>query len=293
MLTFRKIELADKPLLDQYLKNQDTNLFTYCFEVLWLWRDVFEFQYAICPRNNVLFIKTYTNGVHYFLFPVGIGGNLIPCIKLILDSAKQFDCEPIIGQITPANKMLLEREMPDEFTFTANRNESEYIYLSERLRTLAGKKLQPKRNNINFLEKNFAWSTETISAKNIDECVLFSKKWNTTLHDDFEENIAFAEALQAYETLQLDTLVLRLNGNIEGISMGCALNKNVYLTLFEEANPQIRGAYSLLNREFCRTYCATYQFINRAEDAGVEGLRQAKMSYAPDVLQEVFLARRR
>ncbi|MGM9818330.1 MAG: DUF2156 domain-containing protein [Paludibacteraceae bacterium] len=291
MLTFKKIELNDKSILNSFLFDEKTNLFTYRFEVLWLWRNVFDFQYAVCEQNNVLFIKTFTKGVHYFLFPVG-SKNLQACTELILNSAKQIGCEPIIGQITPENKSLLEQTFPNQFRFESNRDEFEYLYLTEKLCSLSGKKLQPKRNNINFLTKNYACSTEPVSANNMEECFAFSHHWDTVLHSDFSENIAFYEALSAYKTLALDTLVLRLNGCIEGISIGCPLNNDVYLILFEKANPQIRGAYSLINRDFCRTYCTNYRFVNRAEDAGIEGLRKAKLSYYPDLLQEVFLAQK-
>ena len=290
MLTFKKIELSDKSVLNSYLLNEQTNLFTYNFEVLWLWRNVFDFQYAICHENNILFIKTYTNGTHYFLFPIG-SKNIRKCVELVLENATQFDSKPILGQITPENKLLLEDLFPNKFSFEANRNEFEYLYLSDRLCSLSGKKLQSKRNNINFLKKNYNWSIETISEKNINECFDFSRIWDKSLHADFIENEAFYEALNAYKSLSLDTLVLRLNGKIEAISMGCSLNENVYLILFEKANPNIRGAYSLINKEFCCKYCSRYKYINRAEDAGIEGLRRAKLSYYPDILQEVYIAK--
>jgi len=290
MLTFKKIELSDKIILNSFLSKISTNLFTYCFEVLWLWRDVFDFRYAICEQNNTLFIKTFTNGIHYFLFPIG-NKNIKECVELILTTTCQIGCKPIIGQITPENKSLLENTFPDQFHFEANRDEFEYLYLTERLCSLSGKKLQAKRNNINFLKKNFSWTTEPISNKNIEECLVFSRYWDSSLHSNFAENAAFYEALNAYKTLTLNTLVLRLNGKIEGITIGCPLNSEVYLILFEKANPQIRGVYSLINQEFCCQFCTNYKYINRAEDAGVEGLRKAKLSYFPDLLQEVYLAK--
>ena len=119
MLTFKKIELSDKSVLNSYLLNEQTNLFTYNFEVLWLWRNVFDFQYAICHENNILFIKTYTNGTHYFLFPIG-SKNIRKCVELVLENATQFDSKPILGQITPENKLLLEDLFPNKFSFEAN-----------------------------------------------------------------------------------------------------------------------------------------------------------------------------
>lgn len=293
MLEFKKISLDDKAKLLPYLSNGESRLFTFSFEVLFLWRDVFDFQYAFCKHNDILFIKTFTSGKHFFLFPLCAGNNPKACIDHILSCASALGCEPLIGQITPENKALLEEIAPGEFEFSADRNEFEYIYSTEKLITLSGKKLQPKRNNINFIEKNFQWSVEDITSKNIEECASFSEEWDKTMHEEFSENVAFNQALLYYSSLNLDGLALRINGEIQGVAFGCKLNSDVYLALFEKANPNLRGAYTLLNREFCKRYAQNFRYINRAEDAGVEGLRRAKMSYYPEILQEVYLAKKK
>ena len=52
----------------------------------------------------------------------------------------------------------------------------------------------------------------------------------------------------------------------------------------EKANPDIRGLYAFINREFAKI-CTT-RYINREEDLGFENLRKAKLSYYPDLLIE-------
>lgn len=292
MLSFRPVTLSDKELINSYLKQQHTRLFTYSFEVLFLWRNVYDFQ--IAEFDNHLLIKTYVDGCHYFLFPVG-DDNLLATLEAMLDHSFCLDCTPVIGQITPENKEVMERLMPGKFKFIPSRNEYEYLYESEKLATLSGKALQPKRNHINFVEKNYSWQFEPITSENIGECIAFNDAWDYHYNDNpeskrFIENKAINDYFLYYDKMPLDGGCIRLDGKVAGISVGTPLNDEVYLCLFEKASHIYRGAYTLINREMVRHYATGYKYVNRAEDGGVEGLRQAKLSYNPVILQEVFLA---
>ena len=57
---------------------------------------------------------------------------------------------------------------------------------------------------------------------------------------------------------------------------------------FEKANPNIRGLYQAINRDFLMHEFAATEFVNREEDMGLPGLRQAKMEYNPDHFAEKY-----
>ena len=63
------------------------------------------------------------------------------------------------------------------------------------------------------------------------------------------------------------------------------------LPTLEKADPELRGLYAVINQQFCRQAWAGVDFVNREQDLGEPGLRQAKLSYHPHHLEEKFTLR--
>ena len=59
-----------------------------------------------------------------------------------------------------------------------NRDEADYIYLSEKLASLSGSKLHGKRNHINsFLKSHPDYIYENVTENNIDDCLYVARRW--------------------------------------------------------------------------------------------------------------------
>lgn len=292
-MQFKKIKLSDWDRVLTYSQLNPTRQLNYSFEVLYLWRDICDFELA--EEDGFLFIKTFHHSKHNFLFPLG-SGDLATAVRKMETYAKEINCPFQLFQINNAQKTELERLFPDKYDIEPTRNEFEYIFESHRLANLEGKKLQPKRNHINYFINHNNWSFEKMDSSNLVEVMAYCHQWEISLDQVLDadltmESSAFMNAIESFVCLELNGGILRVDNRIVGISMGCPITTDTYLVLFEKAEAEVRGAYPMINREFVRHFCTDFRYVNRAEDNGDSGLRQAKLSYYPDILEEVYVLR--
>jgi hypothetical protein len=95
------------------------------------------------------------------------------------------------------------------------------------------------------------------------------------------EERAIYEALQNMNALDFKGGVIQINEKVEAFALGEQLNPRTAVIHIEKANPAFDGLYQLINQEFCFHEWKEIPYINREQDLGEEGLRQAKLSYHP------------
>ena len=87
--------------------------------------------------------------------------------------------------------------------------------------------------------------------------------------------------------------MITVDGRIIAYTFGEPFLQNTYLVHVEKAFPEYRGAYQVINQAFVKHILEKYPdtlLVNREDDVGNEGLRQAKMSYRPAFLIEKYSA---
>lgn len=292
-LKFKSPELNDKTIIEKLLKNQTDICSENAFGTYFLWSH--KYNTEICIKNHILFVKHYTNDF-YYEFPRGAETSeaLAEAIAELISDAKQNGCKKLkLTELTHSQKKLLENTFDDMFEITPKREEYEYIYNAEDLKQLRGKKYHSKRNHIAKFDRLFKWKYQPIGINNQTECLEFIKSWFKAQKpqkniSEIKEYTAIKKAFENYDKLKLIGGLINTDRGIAACSIGEPLGVGAFLVHFEKALPCFEGAYSVINREFCRALPDNYKLINREEDLGLPGLRKSKLSYHPVLLLKKY-----
>lgn len=291
---FRKPEIKDWELISSYMHRfPGANCAKSVGNVI-LWSDFYKVEFMI--YKNVLLLRTRTEETPYRLaFPIGeekdVRAVLTELLKMTRDEGEKLQ----FYVVTEDEFEKLESWFPGTFKIEYERDDADYVYEVEKLAALSGKKYQAKRNHINrlFAAYEERWEYEPISKENVTECIEMLHKWYLQKEEaeDAEEQMAeiivAEKSLTYYEELHFWGGLLRIDGEVVAFCVGERACEKTFIVHIEKAFPDIQGAYPLINQQFVRNeLLGKYEYVNREEDMGLEGLRKAKLSYHPAFLIE-------
>jgi hypothetical protein len=296
MLNFKPVTIDDKDSLQKFFDKAVFRNCDFSFSNIFCWQNSYNTVFAV--EDDFLYIHFKTHGRQGYLFPTG-EGDLKKAVERLETDAQERQIPLRIFAVTQEMFDLIENVMPGEFTYKKDRNWSEYIYSSEDLISLVGKKYQPKRNHINKFKRTYSWEYLPITREIIPDCLKLYRRWcaeNGGCNSEsslVEECIATHRAFNHFEQLGLIGGALRINGEILAYSYGQPLTKDTFGIHAEKSLYEIDGGFTMINRQFAEHNCSNYPYINREEDLGLDSLRKAKLSYYPVILLEKGSIRRK
>ncbi len=287
-IQWKQITMEDKALINGYYEKEQSRSCEFTFANNLLWSPHYKTRYGIV-ENMLVFISPEEK--FSVSFPLG-DGNIKEALEVLFSYFEEMGKPFRMHLVTPEQFQKLEALYPGKFQIEYDRDAADYVYESEKLITLSGKKLHSKRNHLNrFKEEHPGWQYESITAENKQECMEMAEKWRELngCEEDEGKEAEFCvtlNALKDMESLGLKGGLIRLDGEVIAFSLGEPVCKDTFVVHIEKAYAHIQGAYPIINQQFAEHEAAGYQYVNREEDVGVEGLRKAKLSYRPAFLQE-------
>lgn len=290
MLNFQPIKITDKEVIQPFFSKSSFRNCDFSFSNIFAWQHLYNTTFAI--EDECLYIRFQSQGeLPGYLFPLGDSDIKRAIGRICQDAEKRGDTFRLYS-ITQKMFDLIEEAMPEVFEYKEERNWFEYIYSSQDLITLVGKKFQQKRNHINKFKRTYQWEYLPITPDIIPDCLRLYDLWckeNGGCNSEqslIEEGIATQKVFANYEALGLIGGALRINGQILAYSYGQPLTNDTFGVHAEKSLYDIDGGFTMMNQQFAEHNCADYLYINREEDLGLESLRKAKLSYNPSILLE-------
>lgn len=293
IIPFRPITASDADVLRSFTMeskcmNCDMNVANLCS-----WQFLYHTEYAVV--DGFLLLRFLLDGQMTYMKPLG-KGDLRHVLQLLVADARSLGDTLRVACVCPCAQEVMEEAMPGAFTFATNRDSADYLYLREKLVTLSGKKLQPKRNHINKFKRLYPnYEYRPMTSEMVPDCLRLAEEWCLT-NDCREQRAAMAEqrmmayALSHMEELHILGGALFVEERMVAFTFGARINKDAFDVCVEKADTHYEGAYAVINNEFASHLPEDITYINREEDLGLEGLRKAKLSYHPDLLLDKMTA---
>jgi hypothetical protein len=291
MLNFHPVRLADRQMISDIFGRYAQESADYTFSNLYSWRAMFHTGCDVVEGTLVL--RFTCKAVSGYMMPVG--PKALEILPLLLKDAEERGKPFLMKGVTATARDAIEGAYPGRFDFVHDKDNDEYLYRTERLASLSGKKLQSKRNHINHFKAEYPdW--EYVSVKGPNEtllCMRMLRYWMRTLPPEsaagrrYDYHAAHT-MLRHFNYFGLSGGLIRAGRDIVAFALGEPLNADTFVVHVEKAFADTRGAYSLINQEIAVNEAAGYTLINREEDMGLANIRKAKLSYYPVSMVEHF-----
>ncbi len=291
MIDFKVIEKAQ---INEFKKYYDYSSLLGCDSNMlnaYLWRNDFNIKFAVMDDTLLKAYERSDGSIWGYCMPTG--KNVRKAVEAVISDAEERGIRAQFVILTNEQRAELESIYPSKFDYVRSPENQDYIYYSEELATLAGKKFHAKRNHISKFYKTYPDSHfETLDSSNADDAMSVVYSWckengiNPAMHSEIA---VIKEAFELREEYNMQGAVLYVEQKPIAMTLGSEISKQVYDINFEKALREYDGAYAVINNGFAKTL-TSYKYINREEDMGLEGLRKSKLSYKPCIVLDRFNA---
>ena len=288
MLEFKNFTWQDKEIYTKYYQASPVHYSEYSFFCLWAWLHSYPLEAAY--TENLCWLRASGK------FPgmIGPAGNW----NAVTDWDRELSCfksGDVVYEVPAQVREILSGR--DNLSFTADRDQAEYVYRVKDMIALKGKAYAQKRNRVRAFLDGYEWDYDAVTPNDFAELLDFQERWRVHREDTMtpdeaasldDEDKAIRAALEKWQDFPFAGGIIRVDGKIIAYTIAEELDPKNLDIRFEKALGEYAGSYQAINYLFLKNYGSRYEFVNREEDMGETGLREAKMSYNPVMMLEKF-----
>ena len=285
---FKMFSSKDRNLIHGFLDQYDQVSCEYSFFNLFCWQK----EYGLCfclYKDRLLILDKKDN---YFLMP--LGKTLAPKKLAELSQNMKHLGKACNIALVPHEYLESNPKIKKYYSAAPQKDSDEYIYSVKKLADLKGKKLQKKKNLISQFKKKYPdFCVKRIQGPLIKKSLTLARNILDTskglIKTLLEEHSALEQALSIINGSLMDGLAITVEGKVVAFSIFSRLTPSTYDIHFEKSDLSFKGAAQVINHETAKYLKDKCEYINREQDLGIKGLRQAKLSWDPHILFNPFL----
>lgn len=275
------------PLMQDYLARYPRENCDYTVTNILAWGQIYKNHLMLWQDNLVVFNPKY----QYICFPVGQNFSEADLADLVRLFRTEYPQAELI--LIPETYVQEHPSLAEHFTITDDRSWADYVYEVDKLVKLSGKKLAKKKNLVSqFVRAYPEYKVLPITSDKAGVLLDFTHKWRRERSAEgiylMTEIKAIEHTLEMWDSLPTEGIIICLHNRIAAYSVYSPQTENMVSEHFEKFDPDKKGSAQLINWETARSLQGRYKYINREQDLGLDGLRQAKMSYEPEYLVKFY-----
>ena len=264
-----EITLDIRDLIHPVFQTLPEGISEFSFANIYLFRKTHNYKISKFNENQFILLGNDENK-YFFMLPLGLPDK--NSLELLFENFHLMKAvsENQVAQLENMGYSVIE-----------DRDNFDYLYSRDELGKLAGRKFHKKKNLVNAFLNKYSFEGKPLLEENIGDALEILENWKEQ-RDDPGDYEAAKEALEKSEELQLCGGIYYVEGEPAAYTLGEELAQGKSFVIhFEKALGHYKGIYQFVNKCFAAILPEKYDYINREQDIGNEGLRQAKMSYRP------------
>jgi hypothetical protein len=275
-----ELTLADHAILDPLLRQLREGVSELTFAGIYCFREPHGYRIARLP-DGTIFLAGSDKGVPFFVCPFAL-----PSADWLAQLFTRFSSLKLATE-AQADQLRAAGYQVDE-----DRDNFDYIYRREDLAALAGRALQKKRNLVNFFVKRSTYQAHPLTPDRVADALAVLEAWRDS-SSDLTDYAPAREALLHATEFSLQGQIYYVEGAPAGYTLGeTVIDGTMLVVHYEKTIPNMKGLSQVINMDFVRAQPATCTLINREQDLGDPGLRQAKLTYRPCAFVKKYRVRR-
>ncbi len=282
---FVPVGLNHLQTIGEFLKRYPQSLSGYTMATLAAWSPFYLYEWGFAEPDTLLISCTPDFGsTHHLMQPVG---PVSPAVRQrLIEGAAAL---PYPLRIVNVSNRFVKRNpaLLDAFALREERAFSNYLYRTDALARLRGRKYSKKRNLLSQASSQYAWTCRKLTADRTDACLevldAIEKEEQPQIEGMLAREIeALKYTLAHFNELDQQGLLILVEDAPAAFSIFEEISPTTIAVHFERALRRFKGLYQVINWETAKVIAEQgYEFINREEDLGDPGLRDAKLSYHP------------